>query len=187
MKFRILTTVLLSLFLSNSWAGPIFIICYDFGCKSHQSVEFNADQWHKISALFTSVQNADDEKQSLRKAIALMETFSGELIGTSLDVGRNYSGSVIPKQMDCIDESTNTFQYLHAIEGLGLMKWHSVGLKKRRIVWFISHWTAVVEETITKQKFAIDSWYRDNGEKPYIQLLVNWQAEKEFLTLHNPD
>jgi hypothetical protein len=187
MKLRILTTILLSLLLSSSWASPVFVICYDFGCKSHQNIEFSPEQWQQISVLFTSNRNADDEKESLREAIALMEAFSGELTGTSLDVGRNYSGTDIPKQMDCIDESTNTLQYLHSIEAFDLMKWHSVGLKKRRIVWFISHWTAVIEETITKQKFAIDSWYRDNGQKPYIQLLANWQAEKEFLTLYNPD
>jgi hypothetical protein len=187
MKFKILIVVLLSLLFSNGQTSTTFVHCYDFGCKSHQSVEFNSEQWVQISTLFTSNHNEYEEKQSLRKAIALMEHFSGELTGTSLDVGGNYPGSDIPKQMDCIDESTNTFQYLYAIEALNLLKWHTVGLKERRIVWFISHWTAVIEETKTKQKFAIDSWYRDNGELPYIQLLANWQVKKNFLKKYNPD
>jgi hypothetical protein len=187
MKLRILIPVLLSLSASSGWANVSFVHCYDFGCKSNQSIEFSPMQWEQVSALFTSTHNEAEEKQSLRKAIALMEQFSGELTGTSLDVGGNYPGSDIPNQMDCIDESTNTFQYLHAIEKLNLLKWHKVGLKKRRIVWFVSHWTAVIEETSTKQKFAIDSWYRDNGQMPYIQLLSNWQVKKEFVKKYNPD
>jgi hypothetical protein len=96
-------------------------------------------QWGQVSALFTSTNNEAEEKQSLRKAIALMEQFSGELTGTSLDVGGNHPGSDIPNQMDYIDESTETFRYLYAIEQLSLLKWHTVGHKKRRIVWFVSH------------------------------------------------
>jgi hypothetical protein len=187
MKFILLTTVLLSQLLSSGWASATFVHCYDFGCKSNQSIEFNPQQWQQVSALFAAAHNEDEEKQSLRKAIALMETFSGELTGTSLDVGGNYPGSDIPKQMDCIDESTNTFQYLYAIESLNLLKWHTVGLKKRRIVWFMSHWTAVIEETRTSQKFAVDSWYRDNGELPYIQPLADWQVKNDFTKKYNPE
>jgi hypothetical protein len=187
MKLRILIPALLSLLTSNSWANESFVHCYDFGCKSNQLIDFSTVQWRQISALFTSTLNEADEKQSIRKAVALMEQFSGELTGTSLDVGGNYPGSDIPNQMDCIDESTNTFQYLYAIEKLNLLKWHTVGLKKRRIVWLVSHWTAVIEEISTKQKFAIDSWYRDNGQMPYIQLLGNWQAKKDFVKKYNPD
>lgn len=187
MKFTILTSILISLIAFNLRAEPSFVHCYDFGCKSIQEVTFSPAQWSQVYSLFTTIDDEDEEKQALRKAVALMEKFSGEQVGTSLDRGGNYPGSDIPKQMDCIDESTNTFQYLSAIEELDLLKWHSVGLKERRIVWFISHWTAVIEENSSKQKFAVDSWYRDNGEPPYIQRLADWQVEKDFPSQYNPD
>lgn len=186
MKLRIFISALLSLSITNGWAQTIFVHCYDFGCKSNKSIEFSPIQWRQVSALFIPTLSEADEKQSIRKAVALMEQFSGELTGTSLDVGGNYPGSSIPNQMDCIDESTNTFQYLYAIEKLNLLKWHKVGLKKRRIVWLVSHWTAVIEEISTKQKFAVDSWYRDNGYMPYIQRLENWQVKKDFIKKYNP-
>ena len=187
MNFRVITSIFISLLAFNLRADPTFVHCYDFGCKSNQEIKFSSVQWDQISSLFLTSLDEDEEKQALRKAIALMEKFGGELAGTSLDKGGNYPGSDIPKQMDCIDESTNTFQYLSAIEELGLLKWHFVGLKKRRIVWFMSHWTAVIVENRTKQKFAVDSWYRDNGEPPYIQPLADWQVKNDFPSQYNPD
>jgi len=179
----------LSLFLSLAAnAEPYFVHCYDFGCKSNEQVRYSQQQWSDIKRLFTSrALTSHQEKQAIRKAIAMMESFSGEIVGTSLDKGGNYPGYDIMKQMDCIDESTNTFQYLSALEDLKLLNWHKVEPKKRRIVWFFSHWTAVISENSTSKKFAVDSWYRDNGEPPYIQLLQDWQVKKTFPDEYNPD
>ena len=130
----------------------------------------------------------DQEKQVIRKAIALMENYSGQITGTSRDEGGNYSpGSDVIKQMDCIDESTNTFQYLAALEELNLLNWDRVEPKIRRMVWFADHWTAVISEVETGNKFAVDSWYRDNGELPYIQLLTDWKRKRDFPVDYNPE
>ena len=186
MKFILL--VLGSFAISSVYAEPNFIHCYDFGCKSNQEVLYNQLQWADIKNLFTAeALTSAEEKQAIRQAIAMMETFSGEIAGTSLDKGGNYPGYDIIKQLDCIDESTNTFQYLSALEELNLLIWHKVEPKKRRTRWFLDHWTAVVSENSSNQKFAIDSWYRDNGEPPYIQLLKDWQVKKPFPELYNPD
>jgi hypothetical protein len=116
-----------------------------------------------------------------------MERISGELSGAYLDKAGNYPGSDIFGQMDCIDESTNTFQYLRALEDLELLKWHRVDLKDRRIVWFLTHWTATIVEIDSNERFAVDSWYRDNGELPYIQPLKDWQRKREFPAAFNPE
>jgi hypothetical protein len=186
MKLILLT---LGSFISlSAFAEPYFVHCYDFGCKSNQEIYYNAQQWSDIKQLFTSAAlTADQEKQAIRKAIAKMESFSGEIAGTSLDKAGNYPGYDIIKQLDCIDESTNTFQYLSALEDLKLLKWHKVEPKKRRTRWFFDHWTAVISENTSNQKFAVDSWYRDNGEPPYIQPLQDWQVKKSFPDEYNPD
>ena len=116
-----------------------------------------------------------------------MEKISGELTDTHLDKGGNYPGSDIPGQMDCIDESTNTFQYLAALQEFDLMQWHQVDLKQRRIVWFATHWTASIREIESGQRFAVDSWYRDNGELPYIQPIADWQRKRDFPSDLNPE
>jgi hypothetical protein len=187
MKLLILTIICLS--SGSVVAEPYFMHCYDFGCKSNQEVRYNQQQWQSIRLLFEpSFTEPDQEKQAIRRAVAMMEGFSGEIAGTHRDEGENYSpGSDIIKQMDCIDESTNTFQYLSALEELNLLKWHKTEPKKRRIVWFATHWTAVISENTTEELFAVDSWYRDNGEPPYIQSLGDWKKKKSFPHEYNPD
>jgi hypothetical protein len=185
-----LILLLISCLISSSvFAEPYFVQCFDFRCKSNQEVRYSPQQWDNIRELFDSQEMDQDlEKQAIRKAIALMEDYSGQITGTSRDEGGNYSpGSDIIKQMDCIDESTNTFQYLSALEELDLLQWHKVEPKKRRIVWFATHWTAVISENSSNELFAVDSWYRDNGEPPYVQPLKDWQKKKSFPEQYNPD
>lgn len=169
-------------------AEPDFVHCYDFGCKSRQEINYSPAHWDDIRAIFT-LNDLDkaQEKQAIRRAVALMESISGNLVGTSLDKGGNYPGYDIEKQQDCIDESTNTYQYLKSLEKLDLLKWHRVTPKKRRIVWFATHWTAVIAEKESNQLFAVDSWYRDNGEPPYIQKIEDWEDKDDFPVAYNPD
>lgn len=169
-------------------AAPYFVHCFDFDCKSTRHVQYSEAQWDRVRALFAAdIGDADQEKQAIRRAVALMEQISGELTGTSADKAGNYPGYDIAMQMDCIDESTNTFQYLVALESDGLLAWHRVGLKQRRIVWFITHWTAVVVEKANQRAFAVDSWYRDNGELPLLQPLDDWLRKRDFPVAYNPE
>jgi len=180
---------ILLLFLSSPVAAaPYFVQCYDFGCKTTQELHYSAANWDEIKALFVPASvDSDAEKQAIRRAIATMERISGELSGTFRDKGGNYPGSDIIRQMDCIDESTNTFQYLAALEELNLLKWHRVDPKQRRIVWFFTHWTATITEVNSGERFAVDSWYRDNGELPYIQPLADWKHKRDFPVAYNPE
>ena len=169
-------------------AASEFVQCFDFRCKSTQEISFSESQWQQLRSLFENHDlDINAEKQAIRKAIASMERFSGEITGTHQDKGGNYPGSDIPRQMDCIDESTNTFQYLVALENRNLLKWHRVDLKQRRIVWFAAHWTATVREIDSERIFAVDSWYRDNGELPYIQPISDWRRKRSFPATYNPE
>ena len=181
--------VLLPLLLSAPVAAaPSFVLCYDFGCKTTRELRYDEAQWQTIRSIMRRGQrDAETEKQAIRQAVAAMERFSGKLAGTDLDKAGNYPGYDLPRQMDCIDESTNTFQYLSALEELGLLKWHRVDLKQRRVVWLATHWTATIREIDSGRRYAVDSWYRDNGELPYIQPLEDWQRKRDFPAEYNPE
>ncbi len=184
------TALLLSVSLLGgpAAAAPYFVHCFDFRCKTTLELHYDEAQWQRIRGIMAGGRaDAEAEKQAIRQAVAAMEGFSGKLAGTDLDKAGNYPGSDLPGQMDCIDESTNTFQYLSALEELGLLRWHRVGLKQRRIVWFVTHWTATISEVGSGRRFAVDSWYRDNGEPPYIQPLDDWLAKRGFDAEYNPD
>jgi hypothetical protein len=169
-------------------AAPYFVQCFDFGCKTTQQIEFAPEQWDEVRAVFESgVVDSASEKQAIRRAVALMERISGELSGTHQDKGGNWPGEDIPRQMDCIDESTNTYQYLSALQQLDLLRWHHVDLKQRRMVWFAVHWTASIREIDSGEQFAVDSWYRDNGELPYLQPISDWRRKRDFPSVFNPE
>jgi len=67
------------------------------------------------------------------------------------------------------------------------LKWHRADQKQRRIVWFITHWTATISEVGSNARFAVDSWYRDNGEMPYLQPLADWKRKLDFPASFNPE
>lgn len=185
LPLRILLPLLLC---TTASAEPYFVHCYDFGCKSRMELRYDEAQWQAIRSIMQrGNRDAGAEKQAIRLAVATMERFSGEIAGTGLDKAGNYPGYDLPGQMDCIDESTNTFQYLSALEELDLLKWHRVDLKQRRMVWFITHWTATISELESGRRFAVDSWYRDNGEPPYIQPIEDWQRKRDFPADYNPE
>jgi hypothetical protein len=104
----------------------------------------------------------------------------GAQTGTWMDLGGNLAGSGQPGQLDCIDETRNTTGYLHVLAERGLLHWHRVGERQKRAPWlFDQHWTAVLVDRTDGRRWAIDSWHRDNGERPYVQTLEAWLDKDE--------
>ena len=180
--------LLLLLSAPAAGAAPYIMQCYDFGCKTTQELHFEPADWNEVRSIFDdSVVDGATERQAIRSAVALMERISGQISGTHLDKAGNYPGYDLARQMDCIDESTNTFQYLLALQQLDLLKWHEVHPKQKRMVWFAEHWTATISEIDSDRVYAVDSWYRDNGELPYIQPLDDWKHKRDFPVAYNPE
>jgi len=154
-----------------------FNICYDHGCASLAWVTLSAEQWQRLRAVFSSpAATASDEREQIRNAIALFETIVGAMTGTAQDKGGDWAGWGLPGQMDCIDESTNTTIYLLMLEKYGLLRWHRVADRSTR--WSLFSWphtTAVIEERASRKKWAVDSWFLDNGEPPFVLPLQTWK------------
>lgn len=154
-----------------------FTVCHDNGCASLAHLGLTEEQWQAIRRLFEpSPQDAQTERERLRSAIALMEKFVGEAIGTWRDKGGTFNGG--GGQMDCIDESINTTLYLAMFRKHGLMRHHSVADRATR-GWFLFGWphtSAVVSEAGNGKLWAVDSWFLDNGERPFILPLETWES-----------
>lgn len=104
------------------------------------------------------------------------------MTGTWRDKGGTFNGG--EGQMDCIDESINTTLYLTMLQKFGLMRLHRVEDRATR-GWFLAGWphtTAVISEIAmnrengTYRLWAVDSWFLDNGEPPFILPLETWKA-----------
>jgi hypothetical protein len=170
-----------------SGVPPIVNVCWDYGCDRSMRLVLPEPAWDSIRALF--VPAAPDpavERARIARAIARFEAAVGTVTGTHADRHGNIVGAGQPGQLDCIDESRNTAGYLHVLADRGLLRWHRVGRRHKRIFWVIGqHWTASVIDSRDGTPWAIDSWFLDNGHQPHVQRLDAWLAQAPLPP--NPD
>ena len=158
-------------------------VCHAYGCQKTTRVIFSERDVAQIAALMRKVKKGNSphqERRAVAYAIGWMETEVGKRIGTSADrPGMDFRASGDPTQQDCVDEATNTTSYLLFLRKRGLIKQHTVEIPiaKGRIWRGVKnwpHWTAILKEEGTGQKYAVDSWIFKNGENPAVVKLEEW-------------
>ncbi len=153
-----------------------YSICHNNGCAEFAFIHLAKQQWQHIESLFLPLAaNAQQERDQIRSAIALLEFYSGEQSLTYQDQAENSLTAGINGQLDCIDEATNSTVYLRMIANAGLLKFHQQSSRTSRGGVLIPHNTATILETASKQRYAVDSWFKANGEPPYIVTLKTWK------------
>lgn len=156
-----------------------FFSCTDYHCDAGRMVTLSSAQWQPVRELFSAAASPAEEREQIRRAIALLEDIVGTITGTWRDLGGNVAGSGQPGQLDCIAESRNTTTYLQLLADDGLLKWHEVAARRARQPWFFNvHWSAVIVDRSTGEPFAVDSWFLDNGQAPSVQPLEDWLSGK---------
>jgi hypothetical protein len=155
---------------------PDITICYNYNCNRSALVRPAAGEWQTVLNQFQpTARSAAEEREMIRRAIAVLEQIAGTQTPTFRDRGRNPIVDDWPGQMDCIDESTNTKRYLDLLQGQGLLRWHRVAERAYRAPYlFDPHWAGQIIELETGESYVVDSWHLDNGNPPYIQMLYNW-------------
>ena len=156
-----------------------YSVCFDHSCTSVVIDSLSDAEWHQVAApLRNPASSAAQERAAIARSMALFETIIGRHTGTTLDRGRNIAGFGQPGQLDCIDESTNTTTYLRLLERDGLLRFHRVAERATRFGLFVGmpHSTAVIEEFDSGSRYAVDSWFRDNGQLPHIVRLEDWRS-----------
>jgi hypothetical protein len=175
-----------SQFKATAPEGNTAIVCHAYTCKQQTRVNFAPSAIAEVSKLMKKTMKDDsaaEERRAVAYAIAWFETYVGNKIGTSTDrPGMEYNGPGDPTQQDCVDEATNTTSYLMILERNDLLKHHKVGtpFSKENLLRGISgwpHWTAVLNEEGTGQRWAVDSWIYVNGENPAIVEAEKWYIE----------
>ena len=157
-----------------------FSICFNHTCKEVVTVSLDRRQWREVQAVFTPpAAGGSQERRKVAEAVALFEQMVGGLVGTNRDKGGNLQGMLSGgKQLDCIDESTNTTTFLAMLEKGRLLRWHTVEDRSSRgfFIFGMPHTTAVVKDNATGEKWAVDSWFHDNGVPPEILPLGEWRG-----------
>ncbi|WP_292842518.1 hypothetical protein [Methylotenera sp.] len=160
-----------------------FDVCYGGGCAEVRRVALSQDEWKKVSAIFASLVddsmlNPESERSRIARAIGFLETIIGTKIGTSSDRAGTFNNSKFPGQLDCNDEAINTTTYLRLMRHYGLVKLHEVEDTRTRN-FFINGWphsTAVIHEIASGNRFAVDSWFYDNGIPATIVPFEVWKS-----------
>lgn len=155
-----------------------FSVCHGNTCKYIDSVSMSAKEWNEIRDIFNPpAASAAEEREKIRVAIARFETIIGNKTGTSGDRGENFPGMGLDGQMDCVDEATNTSVYLSLLQDQHLLKWHHVQPRTNRGIETLQapHFTAVISEDETGSEYAVDSWFLDNGQPPFVVPLSEWK------------
>ena len=155
---------------------PEVTICYNYDCNRTAHVRPAAGEWQTVVNQFTPpARSAVEERDMIRRAIAVLEHIAGTQTPTFRDRGRNPIVDDWPGQMDCIDESMNTKRYLDLLQERNLLRWHRVADRAYRAPHlFDQHWAGQIIELETLDSYIVDSWFLDNGNMPYIQALNNW-------------
>lgn len=153
--------------------------CYGYGCPSHFLVQLNKKDYARIQKIFKPAsKNAEQERRRLETAIGEFEKIVGPLTGTDRDVGDTFKKTG-EGQLDCVDESTNTTIYLDLLRQKGLLKFHDIEQPQIRLPFvgggFWVHQTAVIRDKETGERYAIDSWFDDNGYPAYVVPFNAWK------------
>lgn len=156
-----------------------FTFCSGYSCTRKVESGFTEKDWASVRIIFTKskAKDAAIERSKIAKAIAKMEGIIGAKTGTSHDLPEARGRKEDPAQMDCLDETVNTSRYLEFLAEDGLLKFHRVGLPVHRGYMIDGAWphnTATIIEDKTAQQFVVDSFYRANGEEPYIVTAKDW-------------
>ena len=150
-------------------------VCFNHGCTSRTPVLLSAQRLAEIGVLLGGANDAEGERRAIATAVGLFERIAGEQTPIHHDRGGNLADAGVEGRADCIDNSLNTTNWLRVMAGEGWLRHHEVGDRERRWRFIFEHWTAVLIEKESGRRYAVDSWYRDNGQPAWIVPLDEWR------------
>jgi len=156
-----------------------FEVCQGGGCTESTVTSLNDADWQPIAKIFSSaVNSAEEERKQVARAIGLLEEIVGKKVGTSADRAGTFDNGEYIGQQDCNDEAINSTTYMRLLKQAGYLKFHEIEDMRTRNFFFTGwpHTTAVIRETKTGARFAVDSWFYDNGHPATIVPFAQWKA-----------
>ncbi len=158
-------------------------ICFNSSCARTETLTFSTNEmeWIAEQVKVCPADNLHNRLQRLRIAVWQMEVLSQRhqpLLGNDLAVNDQEFG--VEGRTDCVDNATNTSTFLHLLSDLGVLPGWSISTPSIRKPFDFNnvHWTAVVTEIASGEKWVVDSWFRRHGHLPFVLPLDNWKDEK---------
>ncbi|HVM78684.1 MAG TPA: hypothetical protein VMU06_06670 [Stellaceae bacterium] len=168
----------LSNFGSPNPAPGNFFVCYGYGCKYRTRISLTAEEWRSVRAKFQPpATDAPAERTQAAEAVAQLDRLVGRRTGTlvhQLHSRWNYGD---PTQLDCVDNSVNTWTYFTMLAHDGLLRYHRVGGLAHRGTLLTLDFsnTAFLVQKDNGAQFAVDPWMGDAGVPPPVLPLAEWR------------
>ncbi len=158
-----------------------FDVCTGGGCAEMQHVSLTQEEWQMIASVFMNAgmpSDAEQERKLIAQAIGALESAVGSKTSTDTDLAGTFGNSDYPGQLDCNDEAINSTTYMRLMLQNGLIKFHEIEDMRTRNFFFSGwpHSTAVIHETATGVRYAVDSWFYDNGFPATIVPFSLWKS-----------
>jgi hypothetical protein len=156
-----------------------FEICQGGGCVVVSNASLSAQEWNSVARIFNVTPiDAADERKKIAQAIGMLEDIVGKKIGTSADLAGTFFEGKLAGQQDCNDEAINSTTYMRLLKSQNLIKLHEIEDMRTRNFFFTGwpHTTAVIHEIKTGERYAVDSWFYDNGHAALIVPFKQWKA-----------
>ena len=177
--------LLLAVWMVAAQADEQVLVCFNYGCAEMAPVRFREPELQAVRDLLDDAIGPAHERELLGVAIGWLLGLAGQQTPIAADRGGNYADAEVNGRMDCIDHSTTTTRLLRMLERRGWLRWHRVlEPEVRHRVLFLQHWSAVIEEEPriplrdedpeTRLRYAVDSWFRDNGQPALVLPLESW-------------
>jgi hypothetical protein len=168
--------------------GNTVTVCHAYTCKMQTSFTFKQKDLAAIRTVMAKTKKADtpfEERRAIAYAIAYIDVLVGNRLGIKDKAGMQFKASGDPEQLDCVDVSTNTTSYLLVMQSNGMLKYHTVegtmskenllrGFAQLDPVKYWPHWSAIIKDKTTGQKWAVDRWPFDQGENPAVVKVEEW-------------
>ena len=152
-------------------------ISHGHTCYKTTYVHLSPSQWTTVEALFyPPLTRAQQERMQLKLAISLLETMTGQQASTYKYRAQNCVVNDLSGQLGCIDEATNTTVYLRLLSWANLMVFHLQASRVSRGGLFSPHNTATKTDIESNTRYAVDSWFDNNGQPPAIIPLALWKS-----------
>jgi len=169
--------------LLSSFAKPDpvpgdFFACYGYGCKYRARIALTEEEWHDVRAsLDPPPEDAVSERTQVAEAVGQIERLVGERTGTFVHQRHSRANYGDPTQLDCIDNSVNTWTYLTMLARDGLLRYHRVaGLAHGGTLITLDFTNAaVITQKAGGEQFVVDPWMADIGQPPPVIPLVVWR------------
>lgn len=153
-------------------------ICQGGGCYEDDNTSLSEADWLTIQQVFSPLaNNAEEERTKISLAVGALEEIVGKKIGTSGDLAGTFDNSNYKGQQDCNDEAINTTTYMRLLQQAGYLKFHTIEDTRTRNFFFTGwpHSTAVIHENATGARYAVDSWFYDNGHPATVVPFAVWK------------